>query len=145
MSPPSDQRAAVGATTMPMLHPHIPAGEFDLPTLLAYEPPTRWRPEPGEKVQGELVKIEERRSFGRSAPTLFILVPPATGDPHDERYVTVRASGVVLRGGLDELRPEPGEQVALKYEGMRKTADGQREYAYHRLGVRRGGRWAVTG
>ena len=127
-----------------MLHPRIHPGGFDLRTLLEYEPPTRWRPEAGERVQGELVKAEERRAFGRSAPTLFILVPPATGDPHDERYVTVRASGVVLRGGLDDLRPRPGEQIALKYEGMRSTADGQREYAYYRMAVRRGQRWTVT-
>ena len=130
---------------MPMLHPRIPAGEFELSALLAYEPPARWRPEPGERVQGELIKNEERKSFGRPAPTLFILVPPTTDDPHLERYMTVRASGVMLRGALDELKPRPGEEIALKYEGMRSTADGQREYAYYRMAVRRSGRWAVTG
>jgi len=131
-------------TAMPQLHPSIPAGRFELTELLSYEPPTRWRPEPGDKVIGRLVKNEERRSFGRSAPTLFILVPPATGDPHDERYVTVRASGVVMRSALDQLKPGAGEQVAIKYEGRRPTADGQREYAYYRFAVRRKDVWVIT-
>jgi len=131
-------------TTMPQLHPHIPAGSFDLAALLEYEPPTRWRPEVGDKVIGQLVKLEDRVSFGRSAPTLFVLVPPVPDSPHDELYITVRASGVVLRGGLEALDPRPGEDIALKYEGMRLTADGAREYAYYRVAVRRGGRWVIA-
>lgn len=131
-------------TSLPRLHPNIPAGRFDLAELLSYEPPTRWRPEPGDRVQGQLVKIEDRRSFGRSAPTLFVLVPPTTGDEHDDRYMVIRASGVVLRSAIDQLRPLPDEEVAVRYEGMRTTADGTRTYAYHRMAVRRNGRWMVA-
>jgi hypothetical protein len=130
--------------TMPQLHPNIPAGRFELVELLAYEPPCRWRPEVGEKIIGQLVKQVDRRSFGREAPTLFVLVPPGTGDEHDDRYVVVRASGVVLRGALDQLKPQPWEWVAFKYEGLRPTADGTREYAYYRMGVKRDGRWVVA-
>lgn len=130
--------------TMPLLHPHVPAGRFDLDELLGFEPPTRWHPEPGDRVQGTLVKADERTSFGKSAPTLFVLVPPNAEDVHEHRYVVVRASGVVLKGAVEELRPAAGEQVAFKYEGKRKTADGSREYAYHRMAVRRGGTWAVA-
>lgn len=129
---------------MPLLHPHIPAGRFDLGELLEFEPPTRWHPEPGERLQGRLVKADERASFGRTAPTLFVLVPPSAEDVRDHRYVVVRASGVVLRGAVDTLRPQPDEEVAFKYEGKRKTADGAREYAYHQMAVRRGGRWAMA-
>lgn len=129
---------------MPLLHPHIPAGRFDLGELLQFEPPTRWHPEPGERVQGTLVKSDERSSFGKSAPTLFVLVPPNAEDIHEHRYVVVRASGVVLRGAVDQLRPAPGDEVAFKYEGKRKTADGTREYAHHRAAVRRDGRWVVA-
>lgn len=130
---------------MPLLHPHVPAGRpFELADLLEFEPPTRWHPEPGERVQGTLVKADERTSFGRSAPTMFVLVPPTADDVHDHRYVVVRASGVVLRGAVEQLRPQPGDEVAFKYEGKRKTADGSREYAYHQMAVRRGGRWAVA-
>jgi hypothetical protein len=131
-------------SALPQLHPRIPADRFELVELLAYEPPTRWRPEVGESFKGTLIKQEDRKSFGREAPTLFVLVPPATNDPHAERYVTVRASGVVLRGALEELRPQPGEEIALKYEGMKPTADGQREYHLYRMAVRRDGRWVVA-
>lgn len=131
-------------SAMPLLHPRVPAGRFELSELLAYEPPTMWRPEPGERVQGHLVKQEQRTAFGRSAPTLFVLVPPRTENPHEDRYVVIRASGVVLRGALDAIRPQPGEEIALQYEGVKSTADGVREYAAYRMAVRRGGRWAVA-
>jgi hypothetical protein len=52
----------------------------------------------------------------------------------------VRASGVVLRGAVSELEPGPGEEVAFKYEGMRSTSGGDREYALYRMAVKRG-RW----
>jgi hypothetical protein len=131
-------------TELVQLHPLIPPGEFDLDELLKFEPPTRWHPEPGERVDGVLAKEDERTTFGKSAPTLFLLVPPNFEDIHDHRYVVVRASGVVLRGAVDQLRPRPGERVALKYEGKRPTADGSREYAYHRMAVQRDGRWVVA-
>lgn len=131
-------------SALPMLHPNIPVGRFDLAELLDFEPPTRWRPDPGDRVQGRFVQIKEQVSFGRLAPTMFVLVPPETGDIHDDLYITVRASGVVLRGHLDTLKPLADEEVAMKYEGMRPTADGQREYAYYQMAVRRGGRWVVA-
>lgn len=129
---------------MPLLHPYVPAGRFELAELLDYEPPQRWHPEPEERLQGTLIKIDERRSFGRSAPTLFVLVPPADVDEHEHRYVVVRASGVVLRGAVETLRPQPGEELAFKYEGMRPTSDGAREYAMYRMAVRRDGRWRAA-
>ena len=122
--------------TMPQLHPLIPPGPFDLVTLLTHEPPVRWRPEPGERVTGELVRLVEKTSFGQSAPTLYLLVD-------DGRYVTVRASGVLLRNAVAELKPKPGEEVAVKFEGMRASAAG-RTYALNRMAVRRAGRWAVS-
>ena len=134
----------MGVRTMPLLHPHIPAGEFDLNELLEFEPPTRWHPEEGEKVQGQLVKLEERTTWGRSAPTLFILVPPNLEDIHEHKYVVVRASGVVLRGALEDLDPLPGETVAIKYEGKKPTSDGTREYAMYRFAVRRDRQWLVA-
>jgi len=118
------------------LHPLVPPEPFDLAALLEHEPPTRWRPEEGEKVVGELVRTAEKTSFGRSAPTLYLLVD-------DGRYVTVRASGVVLRGALEELKPKPGELLALKFEGFRESAAGHR-YALHRMAVRRHGKWVLA-
>jgi hypothetical protein len=118
------------------LHPLVPPGPFDLAALLEHDPPTRWRPEPGEKVVGELVRIAEKTSWGRSAPTLYMLVQPG-------RYVTVRASGVVLRGALEELRLHPGDPVAIKFEGMRESANGHM-YALYRMAVKRAGSWKVA-
>jgi hypothetical protein len=122
--------------TAPQLHPLVPAGEFDLDTLLQYDPPTRWRPEPQEKLVGELARIAEKVSFGQPAPTLYVLV-------EGDRYLTVRASGVVLRGAIDELKPAVGEQVAIKFEGMRESAAGRR-YALWRFAVRRANGWVVA-
>lgn len=129
---------------MPLLHPHVPAGRFDLDELLEFEPPARWHPEPGDRVEGELVKADERTAFGKAAPTLFVLVPPNFDDVHEHRYVVVRAAGVILRNAVEQLRPQPGERVALKYEGKRKTSDGSREYAYYQMAVRRDERWVVA-
>ena len=130
-------------TEAPFLHPLVPPGEFDLDVLLGYEPPTRWRPEPEEKMVGELVRVADKVSFGRSAPTLYLLVLPDEHDDPSARYMTVRASGVVLRGALEELKPKTGETVALKYEGMRTSANGH-QYALYRMAVRRDGRWQVA-
>lgn len=121
---------------MPQLHPSIPLGTFDLVTLLAHEPPVRWRPEPAERVCGELVRLVDKTSFGQNAPTMYLLTA-------DGRYVTVRASGVVLRKMVQELKPKPGEEIALKYEGLKVSAAGH-PYALYRMAVRRAGRWVVA-
>lgn len=130
--------------TMSRLHPSVPPGPFDLAELLSWHPPTRWRPNDGERIVGDLAKIEDRSAFGRSAPTLFVLIPPCPQDPKTAKYMVVRASGVVLRGALDDLKPQPGERIAILYPGKRTTADGTREYAYYRLAVYRGGAWVVS-
>lgn len=118
------------AKPMPQLHPLVPPGEFDLGALLEHEPPSRWSPEPGEGVEGELVKIVETKAFGSSAPVLFLLLD-------DGRLVTVRCGGVVLRGQLEEHRPAPGDRVAVKFLGMRTSASSRREYANYAFGIRR--------
>lgn len=118
------------------LHPLVPAGEFDLAALLEHEPPTRWRPDPGEKVIGTLDRIADKVSFGRAAPTLYLLADE--GD-----YLTVRASGIVLRGAVEELRPTPGEKLAIKFEGMRESANGH-NYALYRMAVKRATGWVAA-
>jgi hypothetical protein len=115
---------------MPQLHPLVPAGEFDLSALLKHEPPTRWSPEPGEGVEGTVVKIVETKSFGSTAPVLFLLLD-------DGRYLTIRCAGVVLRRHLDENRPAPGDRVAVVFDGMRTSESSGREYASYRFGIRR--------
>lgn len=131
-----------------MLHPSIPPGPFDLGALLEYEPPVYWRPDEGEKVVGPLVKADKRISFGRTSMCWWLLVPPEAYDEHNHLYVVVRCAGVVLKGAADILKPRVGEKLALKYEGMRPTTDGAREYRYYQVAVlregRNGKRWVMA-
>lgn len=119
---------------MPQMHPLIPPGQFDLATLLDHEPPTRWRPEPGEEIQGTVVKIETRRAFGTSSPVLFIMV--------DDRYWSIRCSGVVLKSWLDREKPREGDLVAFRYLGMVASPSTGREYAGYHGAIRRARRAA---
>jgi hypothetical protein len=122
---------------LPMLHPLVETTEFDLNALLEHDPPTRWRPEVGERVQGTVAQVADKNSYGKTAKAIFILLD-------DARYVVVRCGGVVLKGAYDTLHPASGDEIALKYEGMKPTIDGLREYSLTRMAVRRDGRW-VTG
>ena len=115
---------------MPQLHPKVAAGDFDLHALLEHEPPTRWTPEPGEGVEGDVVKIVDQKAFGQSAPTLFLLLD-------DDRYLTIRCAGVVMRRHFEENRPAPGDRVAVRFDGMRTSQSTQREYASYSFGIRR--------
>lgn len=126
----------MAASGMPMLHPTVAAGKFDLQALLEHDPPSRWHPEEGDRLIGEVVKVEDKPAFGTTAPVLFVLV--------DDAYRTLRCGGVVLRGALQDLDPQPGEQIAVKYEGKRKTVDGTREYALYRMAVRRDDEWVIA-
>jgi hypothetical protein len=114
-------------TELVQLHPLIPPGEFDLDELLKFEPPTRWHPEPGERVDGVLVeRPTNAATFGKSAPTLFVLVPPNFEDIHEHRYVVVRAAGVVLRNAVEQLRHAAGgasrSQVRGQAQDLRRIA-----------------------
>lgn len=115
---------------MPQLHPLVPAGRFELSELLEHAPPIRWQPESGDVVQGTVVKIEDKRAFGQTAPVLFLLV--------EDRYVTIRCSGVVMRGHLERNKPNPGDMVAVRYDGMATSQSG-REYASYKFAMRRAG------
>lgn len=115
---------------MPQLHPLVPPGEFDLQALLEHEPPTRWVPEkPGAGIEGDVVKIDETKAFGNLTPVLFLLV-------NGTELMTIRCGGVVLRRHLSELKPLPGDRVAVKFHGMRLAASG-RQYADYAFGIRR--------
>lgn len=118
------------AKPMPQLHPLVPPGEFDLQTLLEHDPPTRWSPEPGEGIEGDVVKIVETKAFGSTAPVLFVLLD-------DGQLLTIRCGGVVLKGHLQERKPAPGDRVAIRFNGMRTSQSSRREYADYSFGIRR--------
>lgn len=118
------------AKPMPQLHPLVPPGDFDLMALLAHEPPTRWSPEPGDGIEGEVVKLTESKAFGTTAQVLFLLLD-------DGQLLTIRCGGVVLKGQLREHQPAPGDRVALRFNGMRTSQSSRREYADYSFGIRR--------
>lgn len=121
---------SVNPKPMPQLHPLVPSGAFDLQALLEHEPPTRWVPEePGEGIEGNVVKIAETKAFGGISPVLFILVGAS-------KLMTIRCGGVVLKGHLAAHKPLPGDRVAVKFHGMRTAASG-RQYADYAFGIRR--------
>jgi hypothetical protein len=124
----------ISGTVLPMLHPLLAPGVFDLPALLEHDPPTPWHPDVGERLQAQVVAVRDVRAFGTSATTLFMLTD-------EGRYLTVRCGGVVLKGAVRQLRPAPGDQVVLLFEGMRPTRDGTRQYGLTRMALRRDGRW----
>jgi hypothetical protein len=115
---------------MPQLHPLVPPGEFDLQALLEHEPPTRWSPDPGDGVEGVVVKVVDVKAFGQTAPTMFLLLD-------DSRYLTIRCGGVVLKRQVEETRPAPGDRVAVRFLGMRVSESSGREYANYMFGIRR--------
>lgn len=115
---------------MPQLHPLIPAGEFELTELLQHEPPTRWQPEPGDVVQGTVVKVETVKAFGQTAPVIFLILESG-------KYLTIRCGGVVLRRHLEENKPGPGDLVAVGFDGMRTSQSSGREYASYRFAIRK--------
>lgn len=137
MSSSSDQAPDLVTSSvkpLPQLHPLVPAGDFNLPDLLEHEPPTRWMPEPGEGVEGEVVQLRDVKAFGQTSPVLFLIT-------EDERYLTVRCGGVVLRGFVDQYKPSAGDRVAIVYDGLRESASG-REYRSYRSLIRKTGRAA---
>ncbi len=118
------------AKPMPQMHPLVPAEPFDLHALLEHDPPVRWTPEPGEGIEGVVVKVVETKAFGTTAPVLFLLLDSG-------HLVTVRCGGVVLRGHIEEAKLIPGDRVAIRFLGMRTSQSSRREYANYAFGVRR--------
>lgn len=117
---------------MPQLHPSVPSGNFELSELLDHEPPTRWQPEPGDVVQGTVVKVETVKAFGQTAPVIFLLLESG-------KYLTIRCGGVVLRRHLEESKPDTGDLVAVGFDGMRTSQSSGREYASYRFAIRKAG------
>lgn len=80
-----------------------------------------WRPEPGEKIVGEVVAISEREgSFGRYP--IVTLRGPRGGER------AIHAFHTVLRDKLAESAPAIGERLGVKYEGK---VQGNGREGYH--------------
>src|SRR5205085_256955 len=87
-----------------------------------------WKPEPGEKLVGEIVSISEREGgFGR--------YPIVTLRSDDGAEIAVHAFRTVLASKLAEVRPKVGERLGVKYEG--EVAGAERRYHSYKVAVDR--------
>jgi hypothetical protein len=89
-----------------------------------------WRPEPGDKLVGTVIELDERD--GAYGP-----YPIITLRQEDGEEFAVHAFHGVLQSELARVAPKHGDQLGIKYEG-KDQAKG-----YHRYRVRRAGNDAV--
>jgi hypothetical protein len=95
---------------------------------LAREPEI-WRPEPGQSLTGTLVEIEMRPSdFGADYPVVTLL------DADGNEFV-FHAFHTTARTELAKLRPEPGDQIGIRYRG--KVEGRKNPYESYRILVER--------
>jgi hypothetical protein len=88
--------------------------------------PTGWRPDPGDKIVGTIVDIDERESNYGSGVYPVVVVADDDGNE-----VAVHAFHTVLKKEIARQRPTVGDQIAIKYHGIR---EGQ-NYEFYRVVV----------
>ena len=86
--------------------------------------PESWRPEPGDRLAGKVVEIDERD--GGFGP-----YPVVTIETEDGTEVTAHLFHTVARRELARQRPEVGDRIAIKYFGRR----GDANYESYRVAV----------
>jgi hypothetical protein len=89
-----------------------------------------WRPEPGQKVAGEVVALGERAGYDEKN------YPVLTVRTNDGEFA-VHAFHAVLRNELAKAHPQIGEVIAIKYLGKTSTRDGKSSYHSYRVAVDR--------
>lgn len=95
----------------------------DYPDLV----PESWKPKPGDKIAGELVRYDQGQSpFGPC--WLAVLRVEATKD-HGEYLAAVWLSHKVLMERFKALRPKVGEHVGIKRLSDAVDDDGATRYA----------------
>ena len=90
-----------------------------------------WRPEEGDTVIGTVVVVDAGWSDFKNGYYPIITVQPDDGAP-----VAVHCFHDVLEKRVTDLRPEPGDTIGIKYQGKRKTKDGNREVAIYTVRVK---------
>jgi hypothetical protein len=89
-----------------------------------------WKPDPGAKLIGELITVDERLGYN-DQPYPILTLRCADGD------VAVHAFHSVLRNEVGKQNPQIGETVAIKYAGEVAKEDGRGRYHSYRLVVDR--------
>jgi hypothetical protein len=87
-----------------------------------------WRPNPGDKLVGEVVELSQREG-------LYGVYPIITVREDDGTERAVHAFHAVAAAELAKVRPQVGERIAIKYVGQEPTADGRSGSFYHRYRV----------
>lgn len=82
-----------------------------------------WRPDPGDRVVGEVVGITERQ--GEYEP-----YPIVTVRRDDGKEFAIHAFHTVLAGELARLQPKLGDRIAVKYTGRKEGRSGTSYHAY---------------
>lgn len=90
-----------------------------------------WRPEPDERLVGEVVELSQRVGYQGD---LYAII---TVREEDGREWAIHAFHSVLANEFAKLRPRVGERIAVKYAGQRETRDGRSKYHSYRLAVNR--------
>jgi len=85
-----------------------------------------WRPEPGDKLVGNVTELSERDGA-------FGVYPIVTVRQSNGEELAIHAFHDVLQNELARIAPKHGDEIGVKYEG--KDADR----GYHRYRVRRAG------
>ncbi len=89
-----------------------------------------WRPEPGDKLIGEVVELSQRDGEFGSYP--IITIKQGNGEE-----LALHAFHTVAQNELARVRPQVGETAAIKYIGKRTAQDGRTTFHAYRVAVDR--------
>lgn len=79
--------------------------------------PEGWRPEAGDLLIGTVDEVSSRE--GDFGPYPLIIVEKSDGS-----YVAVHAFHSVLRNEIESLQPSIGDEIGIKYEGVKEPKGG---------------------
>lgn len=106
--------APTGLTTRERLRELDRNGEF----------PPSWRPNPGDEVEGEILRYSETE-LPLSGPCPIAVLGQADGEP-----ISVFLMGAVLKGEFEKKDPKVGECVLIRYLGKHEQK-GYKRYVVH--------------
>lgn len=108
------------------------ADQLDLPDAEA------WRPEPGDRVIGKVVGLDERQ--GDYEPYPVVTIQTSTNE-----LVAVHGFHSVLKNELAKLAPQVGDEVGIVYKGKTEPkTKGGNEYENYKVVIERGDGSAPT-
>ena len=86
-----------------------------------------WRPDPGDKLVGEIVELGQRSGYDDE------LYPIVTVRQDDGVELAAHCFHTVLRNELAKLRPQVGQRVAIRYDGQKDPGGGRSRYHSYRV------------